>query len=637
MLSFEKITLNADFIEDESCIPDIRDPKSGAFFLCDDTVDREEAERIGKGMVHTVLPYKMQNIYGKKTGTRTFKAAVLENEFLKAVFIPELGGRLWSLRDKKYNKDMIYENGSVNIANLALCNAWFAGGVEWNIGMKGHSPFTCRPLFAKRCVGKNGNDILCMYEYEEIRGVLFSIYFTLCGSELLVKVNIKNTKKSDTYTYWWSNIAVAEEGNRIYIPAESTYVTSYRDGGYKISKIPVKEDMSYPRHTCVSKDYFYDIPSEKKKWIACLDNNGVGLFHTSSDNLVGRKTFLWGTGRGGEHWLSRLVNRGNYIEIQAGLAKTQFEHLSLCGGEEICFMESYSLVDLGAGKTYSETVKQLVGIAYTKKIPDAAFTVLESEFPEVLGSARGFLIEQFYGKKLSDDLVFPKESLTDDFLYYYSLITGEKCCGNNKTAFVTDPCFREAISKKEELDSFDYYMLSIIDYANGKYGSAIQMIDKSLALGASYYTLSAAALLNMNVLKDTERAFILASEAVQMNSEDLSIACLFAEVCASAERYSEFLEYYKNASPKLREEGRLKMFVGKFLVNLNKIEEAEKYINKELSIPDIREGEYSVTNIWIEMYRKKMALDMGVNADSISDEEVSLKYPIPYEIDFRMH
>jgi tetratricopeptide (TPR) repeat protein len=180
-------------------------------------------------------------------------------------------------------------------------------------------------------------------------------------------------------------------------------------------------------------------------------------------------------------------------------------------------------------------------------------------------------------------------------------------------------------------------MLSIIDYANGKYGSAIQMIDKSIALGASSYTLSAAALLNMNVLKDTDRAFILANEAVQMNSEDLSIACLFAEVCASAERYSEFLEYYKNASPKLREEGRLKMFVGKFLVNLNKIEEAEKYINKELSIPDIREGEYSVTNIWIEMYRKKMALDMGVNADSISDEEVNLKYPIPYEIDFRMH
>ena len=78
----------------------------------------------------------------------------------------------------------------------------------------------------------------------------------LAVAELLVKVRIKNTKDSDTYTYWWSNITVTEEGNRIYIPAESTYVTSYRDGGYKISKIPVKEEMSYPRHTNVSKDFF---------------------------------------------------------------------------------------------------------------------------------------------------------------------------------------------------------------------------------------------------------------------------------------------------------------------------------------------------------------------------------------------
>lgn len=637
MLRFEKIVLNCDKIEEESFIPDIKNPKSHAFFMCDDSVDSEEAEKIGNGMIHTVLPYKMQNDYAGRTEPRVFKAAVLENEFLRAVFIPELGGRLWSLYDKKYNKALIYENGSVNIANLALCNAWFAGGVEWNVGMKGHSPFTCRPLFAKRCVGEGGNDILCMYEYEEIRGVLFSMYFTLLGAELLVKVKIKNTKDSDTHTYWWSNIAVAEEKNRIYVPAESTYVTSYRDGGYKISKVPVKEEMSYPRHTCVSKDYFYDIPSDRKKWIACLDNNGVGLFHTSSDNLVGRKTFLWGTGRGGEHWNSRLVNRGNYIEIQAGLAKTQFEHLPLGAGEEICFTESYSLVDLGKDKSYKKSVLILEEKARGKSISDSVLAVSETDFPEVLGSPRGFLIELMYGKKLSEELCFPKESLTDDFRYYYSLLMGEDYRGDKKTAFVSDLGFRQAILKKEKLDSFDYYALSIIDYANGNYESAVQMINRSLNLGERVYSLSAAALLAMNVEQDGERAFLLANKAIQLDLENYATACLFADVCASTEKYVEFLEFYRDATPTLQRAGRLRMFVGKFLVELNRIAEAEKYINKDLSLPDIREGEYSMTNIWIEMYRKKLALDLGVDADCISDEEVNEKYPIPYEIDFRMH
>lgn len=637
MLKFEDIILSFDVIEEESSIPDIKNPKSHAYFLCEDSVDREEAEKIGKGMLHTVLPYKMQNNYGKTTRPRVFKAAILENEFLKAVFIPELGGRLWSLYDKKHGRNLVYENGSVNVANLALCNAWFAGGVEWNVGMKGHSPFTCRPLYAKRCVGESGNDILCMYEYEEIRGVIFSILFTLSGDELLVRVNIKNIKESDTYTYWWSNIAVEEEGNRIYVPAESTYVTSYRDGGYKISKAAVKKEMSHPRHTSQSKDYFYDIPHDRKKWIACLDGSGVGLLHTSSDNLIGRKTFLWGTGRGGEHWNSRLVNRGNYFEIQAGLAKTQFEHLPLKAGEEVFFTESYSLVDLGGKNSYVECVQRLDSIAASRSIRESVFSIKQSDFPEILGSPRGYLTELLYGKRLSENLVFPKESLTDDFLYYYSLLIGKKAVGNKKTAFVSDPGFKDAILRKEKLDGFDYYILSIIDYANRNFESAVKMINKSLSLGQEPYSLSAAALLAMNVEEDVERAFLLAKKAICLNHDDYATACLYAEICASSGKYREFLEFYSDASEELKQEGRLRMFVGKFLVELDRIEEAEAYINKELSLPDIREGEYSLTNIWLEMYRKKIAMELDVSSESISDEEVNEKYPIPYEIDYRMH
>ena len=79
------------------------------------------------------------------------------------------------------------------------------------------------------------------------------------------------------------------------------------------------------------------------------------------------------------------------------------------------------------------------------------------------------------------------------------------------------------------------------------------------------------------------------------------------------------------------------MFVGKCLVMLNRIEEAEQFINKELSLPDIREGEYSTTNIWVEMYRRKIANECGEPIESITSERVLAEYPIPYEIDFRMH
>lgn len=56
---------------------------------------------IGKGMVNTLLPYMIQDEYNRERKERESDAAFLENEYLKAVFFPRLGERLWSLYDKK--------------------------------------------------------------------------------------------------------------------------------------------------------------------------------------------------------------------------------------------------------------------------------------------------------------------------------------------------------------------------------------------------------------------------------------------------------------------------------------------------------------------------------------------------------
>ena len=43
--------------------------------------------------------------------------------------------------------------------NLALRNAWFSGGVEWNIGMIGHTPFTMEPMFVNTLTDDDGNPV----------------------------------------------------------------------------------------------------------------------------------------------------------------------------------------------------------------------------------------------------------------------------------------------------------------------------------------------------------------------------------------------------------------------------------------------------------------------------------------------
>ncbi|WP_344841667.1 DUF5107 domain-containing protein [Nonomuraea dietziae] len=51
--------------------------------------------------------------------------------------MPGLGGRLWSLVELSTGRELLHRNPVIQPANLALRDAWFAGGVEWNLGTTG--------------------------------------------------------------------------------------------------------------------------------------------------------------------------------------------------------------------------------------------------------------------------------------------------------------------------------------------------------------------------------------------------------------------------------------------------------------------------------------------------------------------
>ena len=155
MLKFEKIKLDSTNLGLGSTIPDIQKPSAVPFFVCEDSMEDGDGANFGSGMVASILPYTMQNSYDRNFEIREYNAAILENEYLRAEFIPALGGRLWSLYDKKMKRDLVYKNDSLIFANLALRNAWFAGGVEWNIGVRGHTYFTCDNMFARKVKGRS--------------------------------------------------------------------------------------------------------------------------------------------------------------------------------------------------------------------------------------------------------------------------------------------------------------------------------------------------------------------------------------------------------------------------------------------------------------------------------------------------
>lgn len=88
-----------------------------------------------------IYPYTLQNFRSKTRDYTDYEAVIIENEYLRLIILPELGGRLYSALDKRNNKEIFYRNKVIKPRMIGTRGAWFSGGVEFNFPVS-HSPNT---------------------------------------------------------------------------------------------------------------------------------------------------------------------------------------------------------------------------------------------------------------------------------------------------------------------------------------------------------------------------------------------------------------------------------------------------------------------------------------------------------------
>lgn len=635
MLKFESVLLLSANLPEESEIPDIKGDSSLPSFKLTQSVPDNHGLYIGQGMVPSVLPYKMQSMYDRELKKLQYPAAILENEYIRATFLPSLGGRLWSLYDKRLKKELLYKNKAITFANLALCNAWFAGGVEWNIGVRGHSHLTCSPLFTCREINKQGDEILKMYEYEAIRGLAYVIRAGLYKDSLRINISIENTKEAPTYLYWWSNIAIRQtKDTRVLVPTDKSYVTAYKDGGYEISynDIPMLDgnDISYPANARVAKDYFFDIPRENKKWIAAIEGDGTGILHLSDRTLIGRKLFVWGNADGGRHWNDWLTCGGEYAEIQAGLSKTQFEHIPMNGRQIVSWNECYRSVTVkDPSGEYRDVCMEIDSLAHDCDF-DGFFDIKESYEPIIYGSDRGALAKMLRPSEEPTICTFPRLN-GDSNNYFVTLINQEPTPDSTRLEYAIDKEYLSLIDKKAQKTDYDHYISGVIAISN-------KMLERAeadfLAVKGRYEHLALACLaqIEVNLKNNIQKGYEYICKAIGLKKDYIPLLILYGEISIKAKRYKDFLDLSEGVS-----NGRIQMYRAKCFVELAELEKAQAILLGDLIIPDIREGEYSIFAIWCDLYRRIIASSEGRDYDEITEKEVLEKHPIPYTLDFRMH
>jgi hypothetical protein len=259
-LRLETLTLPAADIGPENPLPALLSIQDLHQVENTEGIPQDMLGNISYGRLPNILPYTLQDGYTREQRVQDLKVAVLENDILKATFLLDYGGRLYSLFHKPSNRELLSVNPVFQPANLALRNAWFSGGVEWNIGTIGHTPFTCAPMFAEKLEDEKGMPVLRLYEWERIRQVTYRLDFYLPegSSVLYVYATIINPHQHEVPMYWWSNMAVPEsEDTRVIVPAEKAYRFNYE--GLSIVQVPQFDgvDRTYSMVSKRAVDFFF--------------------------------------------------------------------------------------------------------------------------------------------------------------------------------------------------------------------------------------------------------------------------------------------------------------------------------------------------------------------------------------------
>lgn len=635
-LRFEKREIKRGKTGAVSSVPDL----IGGLILQNELdFDLEEEDEIYEAYGRAVnsYPYCQRNTYSRELEMQSMKVAVLENDFLRAEFLPELGGRLWVLWDKRREKNLLYTNDVIRYSNLAVRNAWFSGGVEWNAGVIGHTPFTTEPLFTATLTRKTGVPVLRMYEYERVRQVTYQMDFWLEDTDefLNARMRIVNFNREVVPMYWWSNIAVPEYKNgRIIVPACKAYTNKHKRV-YKVA-IPMVDGVDVTRYenTPDSVDYFFEIEKEDPKYIVNIDQDGYGLLQMSTSRLQARKLFSWGHKKASAHWQEWLTeNAGPYVEIQAGLSKTQYGCIPMAPHTAWEWLERYGAVNIGQDQlersfeelrdSFTETLKGRS--AYTEMeqvLKETKQMALEPAKLRLTGSGYGALKsyeQRMSGKKeisthLDFGMVFGGQKIWADFLKTGVLEKPDAMSA--PPDFMVDEVYfqmlKESIKKGSNHHWYALYQLALFYFQKGKYKKAELAFEQANLMEESPWVYHGLASL-YTVTEQKKQAVRAAVHGLELRNTDLSFVKATFRILLLNDGYAELIGQYGKLPEENQEESRIVYDYIIALAETGKAQQAYELLCRDggLEVDDIREGE-TIGDIWKKLHKEIYGGDAAV-------------------------
>lgn len=395
-------------------------------------------KRVYQGSSGVVYPYPVIESMSDEKVDKDYLAVWLENEYIKVMVLPELGGRVQMAYDKIKQRHFVYYNHVIKPALVGLAGPWISGGIEFNWPQH-HRPSTYMPV--DTCIEENedGSVTVWVSEMEKMFHQKGMAGFTLrsgCAYLEIKGVLYNRTDVPQTFL-WWANPAV--EVNDQYQSVFPPDINAVFDHGKRaVSSFPIATGtyykMDYSAGVDISNYKNIAVPTSYMGVNSRFNFEGgyendtqAGMLHVASHHLSpGKKQWTWGNGDFGRAWDRNLTDEATpdearqwridrkgfrpYIELMAGVyTENQPDFTWLMPYEEKRFVQYFMPYrELGVVKQAS---KDLILNIEKKEGGDTVqfkvFATSEQEVRIVLRSDDG---EEYYNKVV---VITPEEVLTE--------------------------------------------------------------------------------------------------------------------------------------------------------------------------------------------------------------------------------
>ena len=289
-------------------------------------------KRVYQGSSGKVYPLPVVDKILDEKEDKPYTAIWLENDYIRVMVLPELGGRIQRAYDKTNGYDFVYYNEVIKPALVGLTGPWISGGIEFNWPQH-HRPTTFAPVDWRTAENPDGSVSLEQSEVDQMYGTKGKMTFTLYPDRAYIEIRgqlYNRTCLPQTFL-WWANPAVAVNDNTQSIfPPDVCAV--YDHGKRDVSKFPIATGVYYKHDYSAGVDIsrYKNIPVPTSYMCAHSDYNFVGgydygaeagILHIADHHVSpGKKQWTWGCGDFGRAWDRNLTDKnGPYIELMTGM------------------------------------------------------------------------------------------------------------------------------------------------------------------------------------------------------------------------------------------------------------------------------------------------------------------------------